>query len=112
MCDEYLSCKEPRHFVYYFNISCEYLESKFIFAIKIMNFDHSFAIWPHKKSPSVVLYSGGGFCGLCKIFHDLNILLGMIREIAALAVGGDKVYRGVGSSHGKAADRLLQTDML
>ena len=77
-----------------------------------MNFDHNFVIWPYEKSPSVDLYSGGGFAGLCKIFHDLNILLGMIREIAALAVGGDKVYRGVGSSHGKAADRLLQTDML
>ena len=44
---------------------------------------------------------------LREIFNELDVLLGVVRKVAALAVGGHEIHRGVRGSDGETADGLL-----
>ena len=48
---------------------------------------------------------------LGKVPYDFHIFLGMVGDIAAFAVSGDKVHGGTGTAHGKTGNGLFKVHM-
>ena len=47
----------------------------------------------------------------CKIFDDLNILSGVVGDIASSAESGHKIHGSAGIPHGKISDLFIQMNM-